>query len=63
DVYKRQAPYGVHIPTEEYLGKLGVGIGFQRYEIQQLRTRGEKWNHNPQRHKVALRESVLILEK
>lgn len=57
------APYGVHIPTEEYLGKLGVGIGFRRYEVQQLRTRGEKWNHNPQRHKVALRESVLILEK
>ncbi len=57
------APYGVHIPTEEYLGKLGVGIGFRRYEIQQLRTRGEKWNHNPQRHQVALRESILILEK
>lgn len=57
------APYGVHIPTEEYLGKLGIGIGFRRYQIQQLRTRGEKWNHNPQRHQVALRESILILEK
>lgn len=57
------APYGVHVPTEEYLGKLGVGIGFQRYEIQQLRKRGEKWNHNPQRHQVALRESILFLEK
>lgn len=57
------APYGVHIPTEEYLGKLALGIGFRRYEIQQLRTRGEKWNHNPQRHNVALRESILILEK
>lgn len=57
------APYGVHIPTEEYLGRLGLGIGFQRYEIQQLRTRGEKWNHNPQRHQVALRESILVLGK
>jgi len=57
------APYGVHIPTEEYLGRLGIGIGFQRYEIRQLRTRGDKWNHNPQRHRVALRESILILEK
>jgi len=57
------APYGVHIPTEEYLGKLGIGIGFRRYEIQQLRTRGDKWNHNPQRHQVALRESILILER
>jgi DNA modification methylase len=57
------APYGVHVPTEEYLGKLALGVGFRRYEIQQLRTRGEKWNHNPQRHKVGLRESILILEK
>jgi len=57
------APYGIHIPTEEYLGKLAIGIGFRRYETQQLRTRGDKWNHNPQRHKVGLRESILILEK
>ncbi len=57
------APYGVHIPTEEYLGKLAIGVGFRNYKIQQLRTRGEKWNHNPQRHKVSLRESILILER
>jgi DNA modification methylase len=57
------APYGVHIPTEEYLGKLASGIGFRRYKVQLLRGRGDKWGHNPQRHKVALRESILTLEK
>jgi len=57
------APYGVHIPTEEYLGKLALGMGFRRYDIQQLRTRGDKWRHNSQRHKVALKESILILER
>ena len=57
------APYGIHIPTEDYLGKLGIGIGFHDYHIHHLRTRGDKWGHNPQRHKVALKESLLILEK
>jgi DNA modification methylase len=57
------APYGVHIPTEEYLGQLGCAIGFNRYTVQQLRTRGDKWRGNPQRHHVALRESILTLYK
>ena len=57
------APYGVHIPTEEYLGKLASGMGFRRYEVQLLRGRGEKWGHNPQRHKVALRENILALTR
>jgi DNA modification methylase len=57
------APYGVHIPTEEYLGKLALGIGFRRYGMRLLRGRGDKWGHNPQRHKVALKESILTLEK
>jgi DNA modification methylase len=57
------APYGVHIPTEEYLGELGLGVGFREYRIQPLRTRGEKWGHNPQRHKVMLKESLLTLFK
>lgn len=57
------APYGVHIPTDEYLGQLGIGVGFRDYRIQPLRHRGDKWGHNPQRHRVALRESLLILER
>ncbi|MEW9150203.1 hypothetical protein AB2762_06875 [Acinetobacter indicus] len=41
------APYGIHIPTDELIGMLGVDIGFKSYEIQILRERGGKWtNHN-----------------
>ena len=57
------APYGVHIPTEDILGRLAVAVGFSSYDVEQLRTRGGKWGHNPQRHKVPLRESVLTLSK
>ena len=57
------APYGVYIPAEEYLGRLGVALGFQDYRVQPLRERGGKWGHNPQRHKVMLKESVLWLQK
>ncbi len=57
------APYGVHIRTEEVLGQIGLGIGFRNYTIQELRTRGDKWRGNTQRHHVGLRESVLTLTK
>lgn len=57
------APYGVHIPTDELIGQIGVAIGFNNYKIQILRERGGKWEKNPQRHNVMLRESVVILEK
>ena len=57
------APYGVHILTDMYLGEVGKAIGFARYTIEDLRTCGGKWKDNPQRHKVALKESILTLEK
>ncbi|MDW8104456.1 MAG: DNA methyltransferase [Armatimonadota bacterium] len=57
------APYGVYIPTEEYLGRLAVGIGFTDFHIQPLRARGTKWKNNPQRHDVGLKEGILILKK
>ena len=57
------APYGIHIPTDELIGKIGVSVGFKNYEIQILRERGGKWAKNPQRHSVMLRESVVILTK
>jgi len=57
------APYGVHIPTDELIGKIGLGIGFSDFKIDVLRTRGEKWKDNPQRHGVALRESIVTLLK
>ena len=57
------APYGVHVPTEEIVGRLAVAAGFSCYEIEQIRTRGGKWGHNPQRHKVPLKESILTIVK
>jgi hypothetical protein len=57
------APYGVHIPADELIGKIGVAIGFSGYKIDVLRTRGGKWKDNPQRHDVLLRESIVTLTK
>jgi hypothetical protein len=57
------APYGVHIPTEHWLGIIGCGLGFGRFTVQQLRTRGDKWRGNAQRHHVGLKESLLTLYK
>ncbi len=57
------APYGVHIPTDELIGKIGLGVGFSDYQVDILRTRGGKWKGNPQRHDVLLRESIVTLRK
>ena len=59
------APYGVHVPTGMYIAEIarGKGIGFSSYQIEELRKRGGKWKDNPQRHKVPLREGLVILKK
>lgn len=57
------APYGIHIPTDELIGKIGQGVGFSDYRIDVLRERGGKWKDNPQRHNILLRESIVTLSK
>lgn len=57
------APYGVHVQTDNLIGELGLGLGFSKFEYHKLRNRGGKWKNNPQRHKVALREGVVVLTK
>lgn len=57
------APYGIYIPTDVYLGEIGKAVGFSKYDIEELRARGGKWKDNPQRHSVALKESILTLYK
>lgn len=57
------APYGIYIPTDKLIGDIGVSIGFNSYEIEILRTRGDKWKANPQRHKIPLHEGIVILSK
>lgn len=60
------APYGVHIPTDEYLGRIGVGLGFKWYKIYVIRERGGKWSYLVnvgRRHGVKLRESLILFQK
>ena len=57
------APYGVHVRTDEIIGELAQSVGFAGYDIEVIRARGDKWANNPQRHKVALRESILTVIK
>lgn len=57
------APYSVHIQTEQLIGELGVSLGFSKFDYQELRKRGGKWKANPQRHKIPLREGIVILTK
>jgi len=57
------APYGVHIQTDQMIGELGLGLGFRNFEYDELRKRGGKWKGNPQRHRVPLREGVVVLTK
>lgn len=57
------APYGVHIRTDELIGKLALAVGFARYDVEVIRERGGKWAGNSQRHKVPLRESIVTIRK
>ena len=57
------APYGVHVRTDEIIGELAAAVGFSGYEVEVIRTRGDKWAGNTQRHKVPLRESIVTITK
>ncbi len=57
------APYGVYIPTHDYLARIALALGFSSGKTEELRTRGDKWRDNPQRHKVKLKEVILTLTK
>ncbi len=57
------APYGVHVRTDEIIGELAIAAGFSNYDVEVIRTRGDKWPGNTQRHKVPLRESIVTITK
>ncbi|MCC7163910.1 MAG: hypothetical protein IT331_15550 [Anaerolineae bacterium] len=57
------APYGVFVPTDDYIAEIGLAAGFREAKVQQLRTRGDKWRGNTQRHHVPLSESIITLTK
>lgn len=55
------APYGVTIPTTDYLGQIAETTGFKGYAIQKIRSRGHKWKGLSHRHNVELSENILEL--
>lgn len=56
------APYGIFIPTTEILGKISLSLGFNKFEIHKIRTRGTKWKTLQNRHSLELSENVLIIQ-
>ena len=55
------APYGIYIPTTQFLGEVAKSVGFNDYEMCKIRSRGHKWKVKT-RHNVELSENILILE-
>lgn len=51
------APYGVHVPAEEWLGKLAIASGFESFSFEKLRDRNVKWKNRT--HTVPLHEGRL----
>lgn len=55
------APYGMFIQTTKILGKIALSLGFERYKIVKIRSRGTKWKDLKYRHNKELTENVLVL--
>jgi DNA methylase len=54
------APYGVHMPVEEWLGHLALSAGFRSFRFEKLRDRNIKWKNR--KHRVPLHEGRLWIE-
>jgi len=51
------APYGVYVPVEQWLGKLALAAGFDKFSFEKIRDRNVKWKNR--KHDVPLKEGVL----
>ena len=51
------APYGIHLPVDQWLGQIAVSAGFQSFEFEKLRDRNTKWKNR--KHRVLLHEGIL----
>ena len=51
------APYGVHVPVDDWLGSLAIAAGFKSFSFEKLRDRNIKWKNR--KHKVPLHEGHL----
>lgn len=54
------APYGVHIPVEQWLGELAVAASFHTFSFTKLRDRNIKWKNR--KHDVPLQEGILAVQ-
>jgi DNA modification methylase len=55
------APYGIHIPTTQFLGEIAQSVGFGDFRIYKIRSRGDKWKGLSNRHNIELSENILEL--
>jgi hypothetical protein len=51
------APYGVHIPVDQWLGELALSAGFSSFQFEKTRDRNTKWKNR--KHDVPLHEGHL----
>lgn len=51
------APYGIHVPVQEWLGRLAVASGFHSFHFEKTRDRNIKWKNR--KHRVPLCEGYL----
>jgi hypothetical protein len=55
------APYRIHVPVEEWLGRLALASGFRSWRFERLRARNVKWQNR--KHRVPLHEGLLWIEE
>lgn len=54
------APYGIHVPVDEWLGELALAAGFKSYKFEKTRDRNTKWKNR--KHRIPLHEGRLWVE-
>ena len=54
------APYGIHLPVEQWLGELAVSLGFRDWKFEKLRDRNTKWLNR--KHRIPLKEGLLWVD-
>ncbi len=54
------APYGVHVPAEDWMSRLAVASGFGSFTFLKTRDRNVKWKNR--KHRVPLHEGQLWVE-
>jgi hypothetical protein len=54
------APYGVHVPVYDWMGKLAVAAGFDRFRFEKTRDRNIKWKNR--KHRIPLSEGRFWVE-